>query len=166
MLPHINNSSFHKTVKGSLQLGTFRPSVCVAPFRFHLGLNKVHRCESHTHVPWAYMCCVNEVCWLPDHGAIDSSPPFRLWLLCNAAAETNPELSHSEADKEATAVSSLSSDVSLRLSSCSVLAAEPQTHAGNWWQAQTTGLSWVNSWHENRSSNTGQRTQMAAGLPE
>lgn len=34
-----------------------------------------------------------------------------LWLLCDAAAETNPELSHSEADKEATAVSSLCSDV-------------------------------------------------------
>lgn len=25
-----------------LQLRTFRPSVCVAPFRFHLGLNEVH----------------------------------------------------------------------------------------------------------------------------
>jgi len=76
------------------------------------------------------MCGVNKVCWLPDHGAIDPSPPFRLRLLCNAAAETNPELSHSEANEEAAAVSSLSSDVSLRLSSCSVLP-EPQTHGGS-----------------------------------
>lgn len=41
-LPHINNSSFHKTVKGLLQLRTFRSSMRVAPFRFHLGLNMVH----------------------------------------------------------------------------------------------------------------------------
>lgn len=41
-LPHINNSSFDKTVKGLLQLRTFRSSMHVAPFRFHLGLNKVH----------------------------------------------------------------------------------------------------------------------------
>lgn len=34
----------------------------------------------------------------------------RLWLLCDAAAEANPELSHSEADKEAAAVSSVCSD--------------------------------------------------------
>lgn len=105
----------------------------VAPFRFHLGLNKVHRCQSESHVPRAYVCGVNKVCRLPDHGAIDPSPPFGLWLLCNAAAETNPELSHSDADEEeeeAAAVSSLCSDVSLRLSSCLVLP-EPQTHAGN-----------------------------------
>lgn len=50
----------------------------------------------------------------------------RLRLLCNAAAETNPEFSHSEAEEEAAAVSALSSDVSLRRSSCSVLP-EPQT---------------------------------------
>lgn len=41
-LPHINNSSFHKTVKGLLQLGTFGPSMRISPFRFHLGLDKVH----------------------------------------------------------------------------------------------------------------------------
>lgn len=76
------------------------------------------------------MCGVNEVGWLPDHGAIDPSPPFRLRLLCNAAAETNPELSHPEADEEAAAVSSLTSDVALRPPSCSALP-EPPTHAGN-----------------------------------
>lgn len=58
------------------------------------------------------MCGMNKVCRLPNHGAIDPSPPFRLWLLCNAATETNPELSHSEANEEAAAVSSLCSDVS------------------------------------------------------
>lgn len=51
----------------------------------------------------------------------------RLWLLCNAATETNPELSHSEADEEAAAVSSLTSDDSLRLSSCSVLPEPTNT---------------------------------------
>lgn len=115
MLPHINNSSFHKTVKGLLQLGTFRSPMRIAPFRFHLGLNKIHRCQSQADFTRAYMCGVNKVCWLPDHGAIDPSPPFRLWLLCNAAAETNPELSHSEADEEAAAVSPLTSAFSLNV---------------------------------------------------
>lgn len=73
------------------------------------------------------MCGVNKVCRFPDHGAVDPSPPFRLWLLCNAATETNPELSHSEADEEAAAVSSLTSDDSLRLSSCSVLPEPTNT---------------------------------------
>lgn len=106
-----------------LQLGTFRPSVCVATFRFHLDLNKVHlkkiyillllwqckknliqkwqseltcvcsagcilwkedktkkqntyRCQAHAHVPWAYMCGMNKVCWLANHGAIDPPSPF------------------------------------------------------------------------------------------
>lgn len=78
------------------------------------------------------MCGVDEVCRLPDHGAIDPPPPLRLWLLRNAAAETNPELSHPEADEEAEAVSALSSDVSLRPSSCSVLPEQqtrPETDA-------------------------------------
>lgn len=43
----------------------------------------------------------------------DECHTYRLWLLCNAAAKTNPELSHSEAEEEEAAVSSLSSDVSL-----------------------------------------------------
>lgn len=106
-----------------LQLGTFRPSVCVATFRFHLGLNKVHlkiiriiiimtifkklkfrsgnlswlvfallaayfgkrtkqnkkntyRSQPQAHVPWAYMCGMNKVCWLANHGAINPPSPF------------------------------------------------------------------------------------------
>lgn len=83
--------------------------------------------SSKTEDIWARReyCLLTYVIYLPSR-----FHTHRLWLLCNAAAETNPELSHSEADEEAAAVSSLSADVSLRLSSCSVLP-EPQTHAGN-----------------------------------
>lgn len=57
------------------------------------------------------MCGVDKVCWLPNHGAINPPSPFRLGLLSDAAAETNPELSHSEVEEEATQFP-LSSDVS------------------------------------------------------
>lgn len=72
------------------------------------------------------MCGVDKVCWLPNHGAINPPPPFRLGLLRDAAAKTNPELSHSEVKKEATAVSSQLRRLLHSLSSCSALSG-PQT---------------------------------------
>lgn len=72
----------------------------------------------HAHV---YVKKLGQASWCQTH---------RLRLLGDAAAETNPELSHSEAHREAAAVSSLGSDVSRSPSSCLSLP-EPQTQDRN-----------------------------------
>lgn len=66
----------------------------------------------------------------PFNPPTDSGSTHRLRLLSDAAAETNPELSHPEADKEAAAVSSQLRDVSRRPPSCLSLP-EPQTQESN-----------------------------------
>lgn len=50
---------------------------------------------SRSHVSGANVCQVDEVHGLPDHGAVDSSPPLlRLGLLHDAAAQFVPEVAH------------------------------------------------------------------------
>uniref|UniRef100_A0A0E9X394 Uncharacterized protein n=1 Tax=Anguilla anguilla TaxID=7936 RepID=A0A0E9X394_ANGAN len=40
------------------------------------------------------MGCVDKVCGLPNHGTVYSPPSLRLRLLCDAAGEADPQLSH------------------------------------------------------------------------
>lgn len=50
---------------------------------------------SRSHVSGADVCQVHEVHGLPDHGAVDPSPPLlRLGLLHDAAAQLVPEVAH------------------------------------------------------------------------
>lgn len=47
------------------------------------------------HVPRANMSRMLEVCWVSNHGAVDSPPPFRSRLLSDAAREAlDPDVTH------------------------------------------------------------------------
>lgn len=47
------------------------------------------------HVPRANMSRMLEVCWVSNHGAVDSPPPFRSGLLSDAARKAlDPDVTH------------------------------------------------------------------------
>lgn len=51
--------------------------------------------EMNIHVPRTNMSRVLEVCWVSDHGAVDSPPSFRSRLLSDAACEAlDPDVTH------------------------------------------------------------------------
>lgn len=66
--------------------------VLVATLGGHLVLQGI---EVHVHVSRANVGCVLEVCGVPNHGAVDSSPPLRCGLLGHAAGEAlDPDVPH------------------------------------------------------------------------
>lgn len=71
-------------------------SVPISALRLHLALNRVHRVDAVAQVSGSHVSRVDEVRRLANHAPIDMPPTLRLWLLCYAAAEAEPELAHAQ----------------------------------------------------------------------
>lgn len=77
-----------------LHLDICRHVATVAALWLHLILDRTHWIHSAKYIPWSYMCSMNKVRGFSYHGSVDTPPPLRLRLFCNAAVETQPEFTH------------------------------------------------------------------------